>query len=196
MSQGDYIQLKKTKARLCAFNNKATFNTPAGVAPSYNYLELNPVLSSQDYTDFASFQVASTVVNTLPLFSSIDPSGQIVIFDIPQPLGEPLPTWTLCNGTNHRANRVLDIGSGNYLSSLIPGSRPLTQKAQDLAQNKTGYPFWTTSSGAVYKWPGDNRVKTNGLQPPCTPVVSLGGTKTIQRKTYGYAESGGYGSVY
>jgi hypothetical protein len=193
MSQGDYIQLKKTKNRLCIFNAKSTFDTPASGS---NYVELNPVLSSQDYTDFASFQVASTVVNTQPLYSCLDFSGQTILFGIPQALGEPLPPWTLCQGTDERANRVLDIRNGSSLSSLIPGARPLTQKAKDMAQHKTGYPFWTTASGAVYKWPGDNRVKTEGLLPPCTPVVSLGGVKTIQRKTFGYAESGGYGSTY
>jgi hypothetical protein len=119
-----------------------------------------------------------------------------MLFDIPQALGHALPPWTLCQGTDERANRVLDTRNGSSLSSLIPGSRPLTRKAQDLAQHKTGYPFWTTSKGAVYKWPGDNRVKTDGLLPPCTPVVSLGGMKFVQRKTLGYAESGGYGSTY
>jgi len=192
MSQGDYIQLKKTKNRLCIYNSSSTFNTPAY---GNNYLELNPVLSSQDYTNFTSFQIASSVVDNQTLFSSLDVSGQISLFSVPQALTKPLPTWTLCSGTNQRANRVLNLRYGTSLSSLVSGARPLTQKAKDLAQCQTGYPFWTTKSGDIYKWPGDNRVKTSGLRAPLTPVVSQGGVKFVQRKTFGYAETGGFGST-
>jgi hypothetical protein len=154
MSQGDYIQLKKIKNRLSIVNSKQ--GTP-------NH-ELDPVLSSQDYTLFAGFHIASTVPNTKQTLST-DCSNNI--FDIPQCYSNCIATdWTLCNETNSRPNRVL-----NPIHMFQP-SRPLVQKGKDYYQCRTGYPFWTTLQGNPLKWPGDNRYKQPDAQVPWTPLPS------------------------
>jgi len=154
MSQGSYIQLKKIKNRLSIVNSKK--NQP-------NY-ELNPVISSQDYTLFAGFHIAATVPNSKQTLST---DCSYNIFDIPQCYSNCIATdWKLCSGTESRPNRVL-----NPIHMFQP-SRPLTQEGKDYYQCRTGYPFWTTSDGNVLKWPGDNRYKQPGSLPPWTPIPS------------------------
>lgn len=140
MSQGDYIRLKQLKTRL--IKN-----------------DLAPILSSQDYTDFASFSVASTVINTIPTDNCLDVSG-VYIFDILQTC-DSLPEFILCNGTDGRENRVLNPDP-NFTNECSHVFYPMTQKQKDLAQCHTGCPYNTTLAGYPLKWPGDNRVKPVG----------------------------------
>ena len=188
MSQGDYLQQKKLKARLCQFKTKQTTQTSYPLNTSA-YYELPAILSSQDYTDFAKFNVSTVVKNNLPTFSRLNTTDQTIVFDMPQPTSETLPTWS-CIDTQTRKNRMLNPRIYNA-QALVPGARPLTQKQKDTASCRSGYPFWTDTSGNMFHWPGDNRVKTKYTNPPQTPfpVGPLAPTvKTIMQPIYG----GGY----
>jgi hypothetical protein len=160
MSQGDYIRLKNIKTRLCS---------PQG--------RLQPVLSSQDYTDFAAFSIESTVVNTLPTNTSIVLDSEFRIFDIPQAHPEDFPTFALCNNTNNRPNRVKNPKNESCLGIINP-SRPLTKYQQAAAQCRTGFPYTTVKTNPLigvnyvpYRWPGDNRVKQDFALPSYSPPL-------------------------
>lgn len=190
MSQGDYLQQKKLKTRLCAFQSSQTSQLPFP-NNSLDFVELPTVLSSQDYTNFSKFNITTTVTNSLPTFSKLNTNtNQKIVFDMPQSTTFSLPTWTLCKDTNTRNNRLQTSTLSSFVVN-IPPHRPLTQKQKDTASCRSGYPFWTDTSGNMYHWPGDNRIKTKYTNAPLTrvPIGPLAPTvKTIMQPIYG----GGY----
>jgi hypothetical protein len=89
MSQSDYIQLKKNITTLKSLN------------------EFQPVLDPETYTDFAAYNLETTVSNTKNAYSRLLPTGKKYIFNIEKKVST-CPTFTLCTNTNTRANRVLN----------------------------------------------------------------------------------------
>ena len=89
MSQSDYIKLKKT------------------VNVLKSQIDLPPVLSPDMYTDFAEYNLETTVRNTKNAYSRLVPSTKQNIFTMEEKVST-CPTFTLCTNTNQRPNRVLN----------------------------------------------------------------------------------------
>ena len=119
---------------------------------------LPAVLSSQSYTDYAAYSTVNTVTNILPDFNYIASPYKKSIFDMVQPI--TCIDFPLCSDEEGvsvyslRENRVLNPVNANACS-LVQPARPLTQKAKDISQCKTG-------CVPIVRWPGDNRRKPNG----------------------------------
>jgi dihydroorotate dehydrogenase len=93
MSQSDYIRYKKTSTKLL------------------NITKLDPVLESQDYTEFKKYYLESNVINTKPVLNKLTPSGYSVIFDITKKISDcPIQNFIMCNHTQTRENRILVTG--------------------------------------------------------------------------------------
>ena len=88
MSQGDYIQLKKTKQVLTQ--------------------QLSPVISHEDYTSFKNYHLETTVDNAKNTFSRLLPASNTDIFDMELSVAE-CPTFLLCTNTHERTNRKLNV---------------------------------------------------------------------------------------
>jgi hypothetical protein len=89
MSQSDYIQFKKTATNLKALN------------------EYPAVLDPESYTDFAAYNLETTISNTKNAYSRLLPTGKKYFFNIEKKVST-CPTFTLCVDTNTRANRELN----------------------------------------------------------------------------------------
>jgi hypothetical protein len=105
MSQSDYIKYKRISKQLV-------------VDSSFN--KLPPVLTSQDYTNYAQYTVETTVKNTRPIYNRLTPSGAQKVFAMEKKVTS-CPTFLLCKNTNTRPNRVPIINSYS-----VPTPQPLT----------------------------------------------------------------------
>jgi hypothetical protein len=86
MSQSDYIQFIRTADVL------------------KNQTKLPPVLTSNEYTDYESYALETTIPNTKHSFSRLLPTNSRTIFDMEKKVSL-CPTFQLCSNTNQRPNR-------------------------------------------------------------------------------------------
>lgn len=90
MSQGDYIKLKK-------------------VATQIKNQGFSPVLSSQNYTEYAAYTMKKDIVNTKPILNQLTLSGNQIVNDMERKMTN-CSVFTMCKNTNTRGNRVALIG--------------------------------------------------------------------------------------
>ena len=93
MSQSDYLRFKKTSRLL---KDQADFDT---------------VLAPSDYIAGKDFNLETTVTNSKLTYNRLTPSGKQKVFDMERTTGGSCPTFTLCTGTDARANRVALTGN-------------------------------------------------------------------------------------
>lgn len=91
MSQSDYIKFKNASFQLKRQDLLA------------------PVLSSNDYQSFKTYQLANTIINTKLRYNQMTPANKIKIFEIEKTITN-CPTFILCKNTNTRTNRVITSG--------------------------------------------------------------------------------------
>jgi len=88
MSQSDYIQYKKISNQLLEVK------------------KLNPVLDSQDYTNFMQYYLESNVSNTKITKNNLPLPGYRKVFDMSKKIEHcPIHNFIMCNDTNTRWNR-------------------------------------------------------------------------------------------
>jgi hypothetical protein len=111
MSQSDYIQHKKTSTVLKQIS------------------KLPPVLSARDYSEYVEYSLDEQVSNTKINYSKLIQSGYKRKFSMDLPHTDLCPSFTICNITNRRANRV-------PLSTVYyqPRPLPLLKENKDLPQ--------------------------------------------------------------
>ena len=129
MSQSDYLQFKRTSRLL---KDQADFD---------------PVFAPSDYIAGKEFNLETTVLNTKQTNNQLKPTGKQIVFGMERTTGGNCPTFTLCTGTNTRANRrALDAGQTACFPIMkapgrsVPPVKPTTTKnSQFLKPNFSSY---------------------------------------------------------
>jgi len=93
MSQNDYIRLLRTRNTLCESATK-----------------WSPILSEDQYTNYAAFTLETSVKNSKQVNSELIPTGRTIIYEIEvaNTFGSnssSQPLFTMCYNTNRRGNR-------------------------------------------------------------------------------------------
>ena len=99
MSKSDYIQYKKISNQLLEVK------------------KLDPVLDSQDYTNFKQYYLESNVSNTKITKNNLPLPGYRKVFDMSKKIEHcPIHNFTMCNDTNRRDNRqnLINILNTNH----------------------------------------------------------------------------------
>jgi hypothetical protein len=91
MSQSDYIFLKRIGRELKDISHN-----------------LDPILTSRQYTDYKLYTLAYNIPNTKTVYSQITPNKIQEVFDMERPPQTDCSGFQLCQNTNKRANRRLD----------------------------------------------------------------------------------------
>jgi hypothetical protein len=119
MSQNDYIQLKRTTTVLKSNQTNQSQKTK----------RLPPVLYPNDYTDFKSYNLETTVSNTKNTYSRLILASNKTIFNMEKNVSN-CTTFPLCINTNQRVNRVLNTGQlyPDPVNKLLPGFKPNINK--------------------------------------------------------------------
>jgi hypothetical protein len=99
--QSDYIQYKAMSHTL------------------YDEARLPPVLAAGAYTNYLSYSLENTIVNTKQVNSQLTPPNKTSIYGMEMVDVSGCPTFIVCQGTDQRSNRVA-LGGCNQ-------PRPLTQ---------------------------------------------------------------------
>lgn len=99
MSQSDYIQRKKTSAKLAGISK-----TPI------NRSDFPQVFSSQDYIDFSQYQLTNTIVSTKITPNELVAPNHKIVFNMDVSSTNNCPAFTMCSNTNTRKNRKLNTG--------------------------------------------------------------------------------------
>lgn len=105
MSQSDYIRYKKISNQLLEVN------------------KLDPILDSQDYTNFKQYYLESNIHNTKTTFNHLLLAEYTNIFNMNKKIDNcPIDKFTMCNDTNLRSNRVLvtDHRTDAYTVNIYP----------------------------------------------------------------------------
>lgn len=89
MSQSDYIKYKHTQNVLKTQS------------------KLDKILNENDYTNYETYGIETTVTNTKLRPSRLIPSNSISVMDMDRVITS-CPAFTLCRNTNTRPNRVLN----------------------------------------------------------------------------------------
>jgi len=90
MSQSDYIRYKKLSNQLLEVN------------------KLDPILNSQDYTNFKQYYLESNIINTNPKINNLVLSGYTTIFNMNKIIDHcPIYNFKMCNHTQTRPNRLV-----------------------------------------------------------------------------------------
>lgn len=190
MSQSDYIHLKRVKAVLT------------------NQTELPAVLTSQSYTDFASFSTVTTVINTLPDYNYIPDPSMVNIFNMVQPV--TCIEFPLCSEGDlysMRENRVLNPANTDACTLVNPLNQVIVQSSEDkytnacnircikaATHNRLSIPVGPSSTKAVSKISSAQcgilrklrTPSTSIYQPqntalkPCIPVVYWPGDNRVK----------------
>ena len=129
MSQSDYIKFKKTSRLL---------KDPA---------DYDPVFAPSEYMAGKDFNLETTILNTKQTNNQLKPSDKQVVFGMERTTGGNCPTFTLCTGTNGRANRrLLDASQTACFPIMkapgrsVPSVKPTTAKdSQFLKPNFSSY---------------------------------------------------------
>lgn len=129
MSQSDYIKFKKTSRLL------------------KDQADYDPVFAPSEYMAGEDFNLETTVSNTKQLNNMLRPSDKQLVFGMERTIGGNCPTFTLCTGTNGRANRrLLDAGQTECFPVMkapglsVPTVKPTTAKdSQFLKPNFSSY---------------------------------------------------------
>lgn len=87
MSQGDYIKYKRVANELLSQS------------------KLAPVLNARQYTNYKEFNIENTVLNSAVTYDKLNLPNMAIVYDIRQTRASTCPGFTLCRGTNARANR-------------------------------------------------------------------------------------------
>jgi len=124
MSQSDYIQRLKTSTKLAGISKNPI---DAGDFPQ--------VFSSQDYTGFYQYQLTNTIVNTKTTPNELVAPNHQIIFNMEVLSANNCPSFTICNNTNTRQNRVANRGF--IMSNGLPIVHPVSQyvKTRDCSNN-------------------------------------------------------------
>jgi hypothetical protein len=118
MSQGDYIQFKKTSRIL------------------KDQADLDHVFAPSVYIAGKEFNLETTVQNTKQTNNKLTPSGRQMVFGMERTTGGNCPTFTLCTGTNGRANRrALDAGQAECFPVMKAPGRSVPPMAPTMAKN-------------------------------------------------------------
>lgn len=87
MSQSDYLKFKKTSRLL------------------KDQVDSDPVLAPSEYIAGKDFNLETTVTNSKTTYNKLKPSDTQVVFGMERIINGNCPKFTLCTGTNTRANR-------------------------------------------------------------------------------------------
>ena len=125
MSQSDYIQRKKTSAKLAGIS-KTPIN--AGDFPQ--------VFSSQDYTGFYQYQVTNSVINTKTTPNELVAPNHQIVFNMEVLSTANCHAFIVCNNTNTRQNRKLN--GGFIMADGLPSVGPVSHyvKNRDCNDNQ------------------------------------------------------------
>ena len=129
MSQSDYLKFKKTSRLL------------------KDQADYDPVFVPSEYMAGIDFNLETTVLNTKQTNNQLKPSDKQVVFGMERTTGGNCPTFTLCTGTNGRANRrLLDASQTACFPVMkapgrsVPSVKPTTAKdSQFLKPNFNSY---------------------------------------------------------
>ena len=129
MSQSDYLKFKKTSRLL------------------KDQADYDPVFVPSEYMAGIDFNLETTVLNTKQTNNQLKPSDKQVVFGMERTTGGNCPTFTLCTGTNGRANRrLLDASQTACFPVMkapgrsVPSVKPTTAKdSQFLKPNFSSY---------------------------------------------------------
>ena len=129
MSQSDYLKFKKTSRLL------------------KDQADYDPVFVPSEYMAGIDFNLETTVLNTKQTNNQLQPSDKQVVFGMERTTGGNCPTFTLCTGTNGRANRrLLDANQTACFPIMkapgrsVPPVKPTTAKdSQFLKPNFSSY---------------------------------------------------------
>lgn len=90
MSQSDYIRYKKLSNQLLEVN------------------KLDPILDSQDYTNFKQYYLESNIININPKINNLLLSEYTTIFNMNKKIDYcPIGKFKMCNHTETRSNRIV-----------------------------------------------------------------------------------------
>jgi len=90
MSQSDYIRYKKISNQLLEVS------------------KLNPILDSQEYTNFKQYYLESNIINTNPTKNNLLLSGYTTVFNMNKKIDYcPIDFFAMCNDTHLRPNRIV-----------------------------------------------------------------------------------------
>lgn len=92
MSQSDYIRYKKVSNQLLEVS------------------KLDPILDSQDYTNFKQYNLESNIINTNPTLNNLrlPLPGYTNVFNMNKKTNYcPIDNFTMCNHTETRSNRIV-----------------------------------------------------------------------------------------
>jgi len=90
MSQSDYIRYKKISNQLLEVN------------------KLDPILDSQDYTNFKQYNLESNIINTNPTLNNLLLPGYTNVFNMNKKINHcPIDNFIMCNHTETRSNRIV-----------------------------------------------------------------------------------------
>lgn len=92
MSQGDYIQRKKTIHTLAKQS------------------DFSQVIEAQSYTEFKQYAISKNILNTKPTFHLLTPPNTQILFDMPVKKMTNCPGFIVCSGTNARSYRTASTG--------------------------------------------------------------------------------------
>jgi hypothetical protein len=127
MSSSDYIQLKKNAQIL------------------QDISVLSP-LSSEQYTQFVTFTLANTISNT------VQKNNEIIspIFGMVTNVSK-CPKFQLCNETQKRSNRSLNLGSVDNVGNVVVGNYRLPNSYNEYFTNQKYVKKNLCFSGEFYK---------------------------------------------
>ena len=121
-SSSDFTTYKKNSIQLR--NAKSLAKKKVGLT---NYPEFAPVLEQRDYINFQQFNLETTVSNTKNAYSKLIPSGKQEVFKMVRDISNcaGFQNFIMCNNTNTRPNRVVNMGAVDSSGKPTCIKRPL-----------------------------------------------------------------------
>jgi hypothetical protein len=106
MSQSDYIRYKRVAIEL-----------------SNQSKNLAPVIQSGQYVNYKAFTLENTILSNKISYTKLQPQSSVNVFGMQINNPSKCSTFTLCSGTNYRANRKPLLGTQS-VSQPLPVIRP------------------------------------------------------------------------
>lgn len=101
MSQSDYLKYKKTSVIL------------------KQQTELPNILAPQQLTEYKAYSLENTVINTLPNYRRLVPTGKISVFDMVKKVSD-CPQFIVCSGTKNRPYRKQAVNVATLCQPIAP----------------------------------------------------------------------------
>lgn len=101
MSQSDYLKYKKTSVIL------------------KQQTELPNVLKPSELTEYKSYSLENTIINTKPSYYKLIEDGEVNIFNMVKTVGN-CPQFIVCKGTKNRPYRKVGISVATLCQPIAP----------------------------------------------------------------------------